>query len=313
MQPKSILEKQITSLLNTAHLADATTQQQAETKALAALSLTPEEQAARLAAVRQSRELMFRAERKAKRVAKIKSKAFRRIARKKSAADAGKDQLTVEEMEQLDELDGGDRAEVERERMEVNRARERAGLRHSVGKQGGRWSQEVRGLYGLDEDEAKRDERERVQREEQLRRRVLGKDLDGTDEDESDDDQDEDDDMDVDGIKQNAFDELQAFEREEALANAAAKPSGLMGMKFMQTAIARDQAKADALADSFRKEMETAVNSDGDAEMPGLDDAEVGVVGDQVDSNPGRMAFAPSQQVNSLTYTLITLPDMYRF
>ena len=63
--------------------------------------------AARVAQLRLARELMFRAERKAKRVAKIKSRTFRKIAKKsreRNAEGDGEAGLTMEEMGPLGEM-----------------------------------------------------------------------------------------------------------------------------------------------------------------------------------------------------------------
>jgi U3 small nucleolar RNA-associated protein 14 len=53
--------------------------------------LSPEEVANRRKELRQMRDLMFRNERKAKRIAKIKSKTYRRIRRKRVQKEAGAD------------------------------------------------------------------------------------------------------------------------------------------------------------------------------------------------------------------------------
>ena len=241
---------------------------------------------------------MFRAEKKAKRIAKIKSKTYRRLARKEAARRGDRNKLSLEEMEQLDEVDGGSRAADMREKMEVDRARERAGLRHST--KNGRFAQVAsQGIAGLEEDEHRVAERERMQKEQKLKRRVLGKgDKSDEESDEASEDSNADDDEDA--IRDRAFDELASFDLKEAKkaeATQAGKKSGLMGMKFMQAGMAREQAKADDLEAQFRREL------DGEDEEDILDQS--GVVGNRVDSNIGRMVFAPSAaaRVCSLTFS----------
>lgn len=289
--PSSAMEKEILGLLSTTGLENAKTTSKLEAKELNKLSV--EDQQNRINLLREQRELMFRAERKAKRVAKIKSKTYRRLARKEVARREGKKEtLSLEEMEQLDELDGGSRAEEMREKMEVDRARERAGLRHSS--KNGRFAKVAfNGISGLEEDEARIAERERMQKEHQLKRRVLGK----ADESEDESDEGSDDDgganMDEDTIRDRAFDELAAYDLKEAKkaeASANQKQSGLMGMKFMQAGMAREQARADDLEAQFRREL------DGEDEDDVLDEG--GVVGNRVESNLGRMVFAPSAPRN---------------
>ena len=145
----SIMERDVMGLLNKEEMDDARTLGKVEAREMGRMSA--EDQQARTNALREQRELMFRAEKKAKRVAKIKSKTYRRLARKEAARRGEKNQLSLDEMEQLDEVDGGSRAADMREKMEVDRARERAGLRHST--KNGRFAQVAsQGISGLEED-----------------------------------------------------------------------------------------------------------------------------------------------------------------
>lgn len=265
----------------------------AETLALA--KLDPADVAARQVELRQQRDLMFRAERKAKRVAKIKSKAFRRIHRRaKGKGEEGK--LDLEDMEELDKIDGGDRVAEERARMEVARAKERATLKHST--RGGRWSKAVGGIEGLDE-ERNTAVREMVKRGEELRKKIAGIES-GDDEDEfgGDDGSEEDDmDADYDQIRGTAFDELAALDAKEARAAAEGpKAKGVVGMKFMQDAIARDSRKVQAETDELRRKLETMDQMQVDEEESEgeQDDHAATGISKQVQGNLGRMVFGPS-------------------
>lgn len=255
--------------------------------------------AARVAQLRLARELMFRAERKAKRVSKIKSRTFRKIAKKAKAralanGEDGEGQLTYEEMEELDKIDGGTRAAEERERLEILRAQERATLRHASGKSsasaGGRWSKNLRNLSEMDDD-MKDAIRQRESKQELLRRKILGKDDDLSDDGDANyhtnSDDESDDGQDVDAIKASAFDELATLKQKEADESSKVVPKGLMGMKFMQRAIAREDAKVDSMIDDFQLQ----VGGDGEG---GSEDEEAMKNGDLVQNNPGRMVFAPS-------------------
>ena len=123
--------------------------------------LTPEEVQARRAELRQMRELMFRAEAKAKRVSKIKSKTYRRIRKKERAKLAQK----------LGDVEG-DNPDDEAAQLsrEIERARERATLRH---KNTGKWAKAMRARGELD-GEQQRDLNEMLDRGEKLRRRIQG-------------------------------------------------------------------------------------------------------------------------------------------
>lgn len=264
----------------------------AEKDALAALD--PADVAARQAELRQQRDLMFRAERKAKRVAKIKSKAFRRIHRREKGKMADAAHLSLEDMEEMDRLDGGDRVVEEKARMEVARARERATLKHST--KGGRWSKTVGGIEGLDE-ERNTAVRDMVARGEELRKRISGINPDDSgDEFEGDSSEEDDDDADLDQIRDTAFDELASLDRKEAAAAAAAGPGkskGVLNMKFMKDALARDQRRTQTAADDLRRTLEGMDAAGEDVEM---DDAEADPLGTsaQVEGNLGRLVFGPS-------------------
>lgn len=264
----------------------------AEKDALAALD--PADVAARQAELRQQRDLMFRAERKAKRVAKIKSKAFRRIHRKEKGKEAAANQLCMEDMEEMDRLDGGDRVVEEKARMEIARARERATLKHST--KGGRWSKTVGGIEGLDE-ERNTAVREMVARGEELRKRIAGVDPneESADEFENDESEEDDDDADLDQIKNAAFDELASLDRKEAAAVAADGPvklKGVLNMKFMKDALARDQKRVQNSADDLRRNLE-AMDRAGDDDDEMEDEASPLGMSEQVQGNLGRLVFGP--------------------
>lgn len=294
VQPTNELESSIQALLSAGQMSSSDLQK-AEKTALAALD--PADVAARQAELRQQRDLMFRAERKAKRVAKIKSKAFRRIHRR--AKGKGEEGLSIEDMLELDKLDGGDRVTEEKARMEVARARERATLKHST--KGGRWSKTVGGIEGLDE-ERNTAVRDMVARGEELRKKIAGVDADDSNDEYAEGDSDEDDaNADFDTIRRTAFDELASIDAKDAAAAAAApKAKGVLGMKFMQDAIAREGRKVEGSANELRRKLERMdeMGQDDDED----EDENSVAMSEQVDGNAGRMVFGPSgtQQVSSL-------------
>ncbi|KAH9932099.1 Utp14-domain-containing protein [Epithele typhae] len=118
-KPSNELESAVDKLLKSAKLRE---DEIAQTEALKMNHLSVEEVSARRAELTKMRDLMFRAEAKAKRLAKIKSKTYRRIRKKEKARLADK----------LHELGGEDDEDDEERRVqrEVERARERATLRH---------------------------------------------------------------------------------------------------------------------------------------------------------------------------------------
>jgi U3 small nucleolar RNA-associated protein 14 len=264
----------------------------AEQDALAALP--PADASARIAELRRTRELMFRAERKAKRLAKIKSKTYRRIAKKarlRAAAENGEagGEMDLDDMAELDEIDGGSRAREELERREIQRARERATLKHaSKGGGGGRWAKSMAGMHGMDGDvhEAMNS---RANREEELRRKISGRDEGDESSSNASEDDDEDDDE-GDKIRIDAFDEVAAMKNKDMSEKSKSKPTGLMAMKFMQRAADEREKQVDQEVEGFERELRGLVDGEDDAEAPAS-------LGQRVQGNVGRMVFTPNNKV----------------
>ena len=257
---------------------------QAEDQMLLANKLTLEEVGERRAELRTMRELTFRAELKARRINKIKSKTYRRLKRKE------KDKLSRNDGEE-------DEGEADRMKRERARAMERATLRH---KHTGKWAQQkkTRGDH-VGEDE-RREIEEMLTRGEKLRRKIQGEKSDESDEEEESDE--EGGDAPLETIRQSAYDELQRVnERDEQLEKALdGGKRSVFNMKFMKEAMAREKAKTDKMADDFLKELgviDEAVD-DGENDLNGVqEDASNGVITERVG---GRLVFRPSAQITAL-------------
>ncbi|KAI0652546.1 Utp14 protein-domain-containing protein [Trametes meyenii] len=238
-KPTTELESAVDRLLKSAKMRE---DEIAETESLKMNHLSVEEVAARRAELAKMRDLMFRAEAKAKRIAKIKSKTYRRLKKKERARLAAK----------LGEDEGADPDDEQaRLKREVERARERATLRH---KNTGKWAKAMRERGELDEDQ-RRDINEMLDRGERLRRKIRGEGESG-EEDSDDEDSDEEDGQDgVARIKSKAFDELAALEADEPEVPTGKKGKSIFEMKFMKDAMAREQRRTNEMADDFVKEM----------------------------------------------------------
>ena len=255
-----------------------------KTEELMMKDLTIEEVAQRRAELRRMRELAFRADAKAKRIAKIKSKAYRRIRKKERAKLQAKLDATVEQ----------DEADLEEERLkaETERARERATLRH---KNTGKWAKAMKSRGELEEDQ-RRDINEMLERGERLRRRIQG--TTSGDENDTQSDSSNEDEEDEDGvlrIKANAFDELkrvQAMGEEADDVDGNQKAKSVFQMKFMKDAAARKNAELNRDIDDFRREMgELTTHSDDDGDEADAD------ASPPVERTNGRMVFRPGPQV----------------
>jgi U3 small nucleolar RNA-associated protein 14 len=195
-----------------------------------------EEVQARRAELRKARDLMFREEVRAKRIKKIKSKAYRRVHRKE------REKLAAMERDAFAEGGEDEMGEEERETADRRRAEERMGAKHRDSKWAKAMKKSGRSVW---DDDAKSGVSEMARRNEELRRRIEGKEV--RDEDASGDDalsssEDDEDESDVD-------DETEEFRRLQRQLGKLDRPeledsgSGLHQMKFMREAEARRTAQ----------------------------------------------------------------------
>ncbi|WRT66861.1 uncharacterized protein IL334_003824 [Kwoniella shivajii] len=285
-KPENKLESAVTALLNKANLTEDNLTKR-EDLALEAQEMSLEEIKERRDALRYQRELMFRAESKAKRVAKIKSKTFRKLARKRAAKEnPGLD------LEQLEKLDPEAAAE-EREKLEFLRARERATLRH--GAKSGRWARDTGG-DGAEIEDRRRAKEEMLNMKEKLQRKILGQ-ADGSDS-ESDSDEEEGDDETA--IKTRAFDQLASLDAQNAaneeLNGKAGK--GLMQMAFMKKAQDREMKKVAQEESDLRKEIEMFGDErESDVDIDSDEEDRPSMM--RVGGNEGRMVFSGPEPSSS--------------
>lgn len=274
-------EDAITSLLNKANLTESEVTKR-EDEDLQGQELTMEEIKARRDALRYQRELMFRAESKAKRIAKIKSKTYRKLARKRAAKEGG-GEIDLEDLERLDP----EAAAAEREKLERNRARERATLRH--GAKQGRWARETGGEGGEMEDR-RRAKEDMLDLKERLQKKIMGHGDDSS----SDEDDDEEGEVeeDEDAIRAKAFNQLSALDQAEAEAGKGGK-KGLMEMAFMKKAQDREMKRVAEDEKQARIDIER-YGRDSDGEDGSDSDDEKDAVMERVGGNEGRMVFAPA-------------------
>ncbi|OCH95718.1 Utp14-domain-containing protein [Obba rivulosa] len=282
-KPSTELESAVDKLLKSAKMRE---EEIAQTESLKMNHLSMEEVTARRAELAKMRELMFRAEAKAKRVAKIKSKTYRRLKKKEKARLAAK---LGEDEDAEDEDD-----EEVRMKREIERARERATLRH---KNTGKWAKAMKARGELDEDQ-RQDIQEMLDRGEKLRRKIRG-DGESDDEDESDDNSDEDDEGAEQRIKASAFEELAGLQDSGSLPEAGSKKGkSIFEMKFMQDAMAKQQRHVDEMVDDFVKEMGGAVPEEGTEGAE--DEVQQHSYGTVVERVGGRVMYRPGAPHSSL-------------
>ncbi|KAG9051341.1 hypothetical protein FS837_009608 [Tulasnella sp. UAMH 9824] len=265
-KPANTMESAVDRLLKRAKLRENAEPSEAE---LPTKPLSLEDIRARQAELRRTRESMSRAQSKAARIAKIKSKVYRKIKRREKE----KDTAHAEDVTAIDP----EFAAADRLQQDIERARERATLRH---KNGSKWIRASR--VGMDGNAGfSRGVAEMLQRGEALRERISGI-RDGSPESESEI-------SDAAETIQQALQKLDGLQ-EDSL-NQLSPASGVLGMKFMQDAIARQMKEADQEAAKFKTELEQddVLEKSSDHGVPCLP-APLGC-GVNVDGNKGRLRF----------------------
>ncbi|KAI8049890.1 small-subunit processome [Syncephalis plumigaleata] len=268
LKPTTDMEKQIHEALVKSGMRENEVKEQEE---LALNKLSIEEVEARRNELRMLRELMFREERKAKRVKKIKSKAYRRIHKK--------------ELErQKTELGDVDIDEQIRQ-AELARAKERMTLRH---KNTGKWAKEML-RHGGSNAETRQALMEQLDRHALLKQKIAdAESANGY----SDSDADLSDGALAKRDKQRALDSLSKLSTNDG--NSAQEQmkgiskKGVFAMKFMQDAMKRQADETQRLAEDARRDIEHMDDSDSDSNVKEVHGKEHGKL---VQGNPGRRVF----------------------
>lgn len=217
-------------------------------EALKEKSIPLEEVQARRRELRMQRELMFREEIRAKRIKKIKSKAYRRVHRKE------RDKFAVQERERLAAAGLLD-SDEEREKNDRRRAEERMGARHRESK----WAKAAKatGQTTWNED-AKIGVSELARRDDELRKRIEGRNIRGSDDSGSEGDSES-------AYDSDSADEDARWTQKLDGLNAESLPSGkskLADMAFMRKAEAEQKAANDQELRSLRRGLRGANESE---------------------------------------------------
>lgn len=282
--PLTALESTISGILKESNMVSD--QQIEEFEELKINHLSIREVQRRTAELRMARELLYREELKAKRIKKIKSKAYHRIHKKERM----KQEQAIEEALALER--GGVPGEDETMEQERKRAEERMTLRHKQSK----WAKEMKesGRTVWDE-EAQDGAIEMARRADELKRRIRGKDVregDGEfDESSSEEGGDEFDEEGV-GMRKKLLKDIEGAEADLGVAVGGSKKLGgrLLGMKFMQAAEAARKKGNDAALEELRNSLEgrDKINDEEDSHA------------EEVKQASGRMIFKPGKKDDQL-------------
>ncbi|KAI1816557.1 Utp14-domain-containing protein [Poronia punctata] len=214
---------------------------------------------AMLAQKRRERELQSREEAKAKRLKKIKSKAYHRVHRRQRERDEIKEREIMAASGEID-------SEDEREALDRQRAMERMGERHRSSK----WAKQANkdGRAAWDED-VRTGVTEMARRDEELRRRIEGKAVKGAGDESEDSESSYDSDVDE---RERLLRKLKQVDETED----SEPKSKLMNMEFMKKAEARRKLANDELIADIQRELAS------DDEEQSQSDLEPGDIGRRV-------------------------------
>jgi U3 small nucleolar RNA-associated protein 14 len=175
------------------------------------------------------RSLMFYKEQKQKKVAKIKSKTYRKIAKK--ALEKGQVELTMEELERLDPL----KAQEERDKLEFERAKERMTLKHN---NTGKWAKKMLGRHDGAGAESQKALMDQLRKGDELRKRIDGFESGDSEFEDTPD--------------QNEKEELLKLQRQ--VDEDKVPDKGIFSMKFMQRGLETQKREAkEAIANAYKE------------------------------------------------------------
>ncbi|KAI1259481.1 Utp14-domain-containing protein [Xylariaceae sp. FL1019] len=195
---------------------------------------------------RLERELKSREEAKAKRIKKIKSKAYHRVHRKQRERQEMKEHEVKVANGEID-------SEEEREAQDRQRAMERMGARHRESKWAKQSNKNGRAAW---DDDVRAGVTEMAKRDEELRRRIEGR----SENNGSDDDSGDSDDSDESGVDERVklLRKLKAVAEDEG----SEPQSKLMSMAFMQKSEARRKQANDELISEIRRDLASDAEHD---------------------------------------------------
>ncbi|KAK3068758.1 hypothetical protein LTR53_013421 [Teratosphaeriaceae sp. CCFEE 6253] len=297
--PRGELEESIRRIMEESGLATPTApgeqpeddeEQLMKAEGLATNHLPVEEVMRRGKELKMARELLFREEVKAKRIAKIKSKSYRRVHRRQREREAAQSSILLDSEEGASAgADGGEA----REKADRKRAEARMGTKHRESKFAKSLRATNRGVW---DEGAREGVNEQARRQEELRRRIQGEEVSGDEDLDSEDGSESSDDDNGEGEGEDAvvFRQLDRLRDEGRGLSAGVGRKGVGGMKFMRDAEARERKANEETIEGLRREMAVL---DGDEEGSEEEVEGGGVV--EGGRGLGRAIFGPSSKAGA--------------
>ncbi|KAI9207039.1 Utp14 protein-domain-containing protein [Polychytrium aggregatum] len=251
--PETEMEKEIHQILEESQLVE---KKQKAFEDMELNKVSKEELMARRAELSKMRSLLFFEEQKAKRLAKIKSKTYRKILKKDKLK---KQMMSIEELHKLDPQ----LAAAELEKLEAARAKERVSMRH---KNTGKWAKYMLSWNDVD-GETRQALNEQLNKHEDLRKRITGIDSDDSDASDIAEDDDDAEGSFEDRAKGSALARLDQLENE--VEDAEAPKKGVFAMKFMQRNVEQQKQEVQRKIDRLRADIESGrfENEDEDGDL----------------------------------------------
>jgi U3 small nucleolar RNA-associated protein 14 len=246
--PSNAMESEIEKILVGAGLQEDKLK---EIEELALNKLSTEEVAARHAELAKTRALLFFQEQKQKKIAKIKSKTYRKIHRN----DKKKQEVSIEELEKLDPV----AAQEMKDKMDFQRAKERMTLKH---KNTGRWAKEML-KKGFRAEESEKQIADQLQKHALLTKKMVGRNSDDDEEDDDDDSEN----VDEHQVVKDGLQKLNELNEEPETDN-----TGLLGMKFMKRGLEKQKVEIKKSIDRARKELEAYERGETLEDVEDVDD-----------------------------------------
>ncbi|KAF2765018.1 small-subunit processome [Teratosphaeria nubilosa] len=238
--PQNELEENIRKIMEESGMVSKPGEQAADegdlmkAEELATNKLPIEEVMRRRAELRRARELLFREEIKAKRIAKIKSKSYRKVHRKQKEREAEKERA-----------EGLSIDEDEREKN----YRQRAEMRMSTTHRDSKWARTLKATNRTVWDDGARDAvMEQARRQEELKRRITGEDISDSD------------------LSDEEGDEMLQLKKLGDDGEGIGSQKGVGSMKFMRAAEERQRARNAEDVERLRKELAGEGSDEGESD-----------------------------------------------
>ncbi|KAJ3096578.1 hypothetical protein HK100_005536 [Physocladia obscura] len=255
-EPSTNLEMEIAGILAESSLTD---KKQMELEDLEMNKISKEEVAARRAELAKLRSLAFFAEQKAKRIAKIKSKTFRKVHKKSEARKASKEakEVSIDDLKDLDP----EAAREKTEKIHADRIKERMTLKH---KSTGKWARKMLSRSNND-PETRQALMNQLNKSQSLTRKIAGLDSDQDSEDlNSVDESGSDDGAAESRVRERGQAKLDDLEVEINAVDVV-PTKGIYAMKFMQKSLLNQQNETKALLEQARRSI--LIDSDDDEDI----------------------------------------------